>query len=509
MAINFIPNDPRASAFNEVISRSARPNRGQGMAGFELPFAPQQKRYPPKTSEFVFWQSREAALAAVEAYEEISGEKLKRWARSAPPSKLRLEPDESTELNAYYDRESVSFSHYPVGTQIIYSGASTDVVAHEVGHAILDVLRPDLWDIPYLEAGAFHEAFGDCMAILTSLYDAKVRGVLTSNGMLGKANFAETTSEELAWAIGRVEPGHSASKPRKAVNKYQWALPSTLPSDGAPGTLINEVHSFGQVFTGCFYDLILLVYEDADQRTPSGLWRAVKIAGQLLFAAARAAPARERFFHALAQSFVEADRELFDSAHTEAITEAFGRHNIDILAAPGFAPRSALAGAARRGRQIAPETVKDVRERLGVGSKVRLDRRDIALGRTQRVEMCAYRPVDLTGLAGYLSGVRAYAAEPVVVGRSNGAMAMLSGIPDSTAVEQEARVFVEGLVAHGQIERERGRKKKAVGRGSRETREGKRLAFPPTHHVIARAGEKVLERVRFACGCCVGQKHRL
>jgi Zn-dependent metalloprotease len=47
-------------------------------------------------------------------------------------------------------------------------GASTDVVAHEVGHGLLDSARPDS-STSILEVGAFHEAFGDCIAMLTAL----------------------------------------------------------------------------------------------------------------------------------------------------------------------------------------------------------------------------------------------------------------------------------------------------------------------------------------------------
>ena len=40
----------------------------------------------------------------------------------------------------------------------VYTWESPDLVAHEVGHAALDALQPDLFGLSSLEADAFHEA---------------------------------------------------------------------------------------------------------------------------------------------------------------------------------------------------------------------------------------------------------------------------------------------------------------------------------------------------------------
>src|SRR5262249_35803569 len=138
-----------------------------------------------------------------------------------------------------------------------FSGASTDVVAHEVGHGLLDSVRPDFFEVNLLEVGAFHEAFGDCIAMLTALSDRDTRQKLLAVAPdLRKRNFVETTAEELSMAISLAIPGHNASEPRHAFNKFKFQIPSTLPNNGGPGELINEVHSFGMVFTGCFWDLV-------------------------------------------------------------------------------------------------------------------------------------------------------------------------------------------------------------------------------------------------------------
>lgn len=78
------------------------------------------------------------------------------------------------EGNAFYDyRENDSNGkHVLLFFPIVFGGSgytsqSSDVVSHEVGHAILNILRPDLWQSGSREINAFHETFGDMTALFT------------------------------------------------------------------------------------------------------------------------------------------------------------------------------------------------------------------------------------------------------------------------------------------------------------------------------------------------------
>jgi hypothetical protein len=52
-------------------------------------------------------------------------------------------------------------------------------VCHELGHALLDSFKPQLFDAASIEVAAFHESFGDMSAILSALQLPGVReGVL-------------------------------------------------------------------------------------------------------------------------------------------------------------------------------------------------------------------------------------------------------------------------------------------------------------------------------------------
>src|SRR6266702_2597247 len=158
MPITFIPNDPRSKGGPPPRAQTPRAERPGTVAGFTYVPHSAAAQHPLGDPEFLFWQSREAALAAIQTFESLSGGKVKDWFGSS--RKIDLLPDDGVDLNAYYDRGSVTFFHYTTSGKTTWSGASTDVVAHEVGHALLDQMRPELWDGAYTETGAFHEAFG-------------------------------------------------------------------------------------------------------------------------------------------------------------------------------------------------------------------------------------------------------------------------------------------------------------------------------------------------------------
>jgi hypothetical protein len=70
MAITFIPNDPLARNGPAMRSKTPRLNRPAGVAGFAYAAGPAAARYAVGTADFLFWQSRESALAAGVGWEE-------------------------------------------------------------------------------------------------------------------------------------------------------------------------------------------------------------------------------------------------------------------------------------------------------------------------------------------------------------------------------------------------------------------------------------------------------
>jgi hypothetical protein len=504
MPIHFIPNDPLAAALNTPRREGARPNRPAGRAGFRFASGVPQGLFAPGSPEFLFWQSREAALNAVATWESIAAP-LTRWARSSDPKRIALLADAGEDLNAYYDGESLAFFHFTTGAKTTFSGASTDVVAHECGHALLDAIRPDLWFVNTVEAGAFHEAFGDCMALLTALRDRPTRiALLAATADLSRANFVEATAEDLSDGVRRAAgAAHPASKPRQALNAFRYTLPTLLPAAGGPDVLTREVHSFGRIFSGCFYDLIRLVYLAGARRGQAALEHAARIAGRLLVAGAQSAVVSPRFFQAVGRAMALADDGLHGGAHRVLVQQAFQNHGIALGTNALLAPRAALAGpaprVAREGR-IAAATERDIRRRLAPAPGARMTSRSIRVGALAAVEVVRERMLGLAAVDVRLRNVLAVAHETVLVGGVQRRAAVLGTMPEPVATDEEVEAFVQSLLATGQLALDGA----AAPRGRRPRGRAPAPAeMPPgaTHVVEALHGRRTVRRARFACGC--------
>jgi hypothetical protein len=494
VSINFIPNDPMAAEGAPLMRvKTPRENRAGNRAGFTFHDPEPEVRHAPGTPGFLFWQCREAALSAVATWEAHAG-RLSAW--QGGRRRLDLiqnavrQLGEPPDANAFYDRSGFVFYEFTGGGKTTFSGESTDVVAHEVGHGLLDALRPDLWDTPFMEVNAFHEAFGDCIALLTALGDARTRTALLGVG-LDRKNFVETTAEELSDAIRRVAPTHNAAAPRRALNSFAWQLPTTLPASGGPGELINESHSFAQVFTGCFWDLVRNLLGAG--RSSAALEAAVRKGARLLVRGASEAPEEARFFRAVGRAIALADEEEHAGANHVAIRDAFAAHGILLGSHAMLAPVAALNGpaprVARGAATLGADTRRDLRDRLGAASHVRMVLKRRAIGGTRVVHAVYQREVPLGPVSPRLKGVIALAPEGVLVGRSGRRAAVLGALPEASATTDEVESYVESLLVHGRIDFGPKRRTVSEGRGAWHS-----------HSIRSVGGRRVLTRLRFACG---------
>jgi hypothetical protein len=503
--INFITNDPLTVDVLPMRRVAARPERAAGTAGITVAGNAAEGRFEPGEPEFVAWQARQAAILAIEAWEEVLGAPLSSWAQeSTNPASLLLIPDAGEDVNAYYDRESLSFFHKTRGNKTTLSGASTDCVAHETGHGILDALRPDLWFVNMLEVGGFHEAFGDVTAILTALRDKATReALLNISPDLSKANFVEATCEDLADTARRVFGANfSAAKPRRALNTFKWQLPQTLPASGGPDQMIAEVHSLARIITGCFYDVLRGIFTASGAPTQARLWTATKTTAALFYAAAKTAPAVPRFFRAIGRAMVLADGTVNGGAHGEIIKQAFFNHGLALGAQAFLAPELSLAGGSpkvlRSAIALEAATIADLRQRVGAGARAAARVSLVELGGESMANVSIRDEVSLDQVDKRLRGVVAGVDSVALVGRSGGAAALMAA-PRAGAASSEVLDFVGSLVAHNQVEFDapaKGAKKRAA----KAVTESDANAVVGTHAVKRRGNKQELQRVRFACG---------
>ena len=227
--------------------------------------------------------------------------------KSAPASAPRRRPgtpdgptvvniDSGVDLNAFYTRggggetPGLHFFHASVGGRVFFSGESPDVCCHEMGHAVLDALRPQLFDAQTIEAAAFHESFGDMSALLSALQVPSF--LLTeTHGTLNRASRLSRLAEQLGAAIRDGHP--DAVDPdclRNAANSFFYTDPQTLPPGAPASQLSSEPHSFSRVFTAGFLDALSGMFK-TQGGTPSsdGLLQVSQDIARLLVAAVQTA----------------------------------------------------------------------------------------------------------------------------------------------------------------------------------------------------------------------------
>ena len=225
---------------------------------------------------------------------------------------LIIVPRAGDQLNAFYDRKHLKFFHTKDSNKkTIYTIDSSDIVTHELGHALLDAIRPELWNMQALEIWSFHEAFADIMAILSLLqFDDSIKYVIEkTNGDLGKPNVVSNLAEQVGSTIYNLtgDTSRSPNALRSAINDFVYVNPNTLPKEAPTNELAAECHSFGRVFLGALYEILVEIYNELVKQThePNS---ALKIARDhlsgCLFVASKKAALSPKYYNSIASSML-------------------------------------------------------------------------------------------------------------------------------------------------------------------------------------------------------------
>jgi hypothetical protein len=168
------------------------------------------------------------------------------------PEPIQVYPRAGLDANAYYSRNEKAlrfFYFHPSGDEskpLIYTCRSFDIVAHEVGHAALDSLKPEyLSNSWHPQTGGLHESFGDLTAIFTMLAQMDVCEaiIVESKADLHSKSFFPVLAEQFGEAFGR------PMGLRNADNDLKMSEVTT------------EVHDISRVFTGAIYDILADFFE--------------------------------------------------------------------------------------------------------------------------------------------------------------------------------------------------------------------------------------------------------
>lgn len=431
--------------------------------------APAPTAYAPGTSEFRYWAAAEALRRGADFW----GPLLAGTSWEVGPT-LPVELDAGTDLNAFYDREGLKFFHGSAGGRTVYSGESPDVVCHELGHAILDSFKPQLWDAASIEVAAFHESFGDMSALLSALQLPTVRQTILAEtgGVLYRASALSRLAEQLGWAIRQSVPSAvEADCLRNAVNSFFYRDPDTLPTSAPATTLSSEPHSFSRVFTGAFFEGMAGMLSTKSTKNEAALLQVSQDIGAILVQGVRTASVVPTFFSQVAATMLNVATSQYSAqGYDVPLRSAFVRHGVlppSMAIAMGHAAeRTVAAGASRTESTTLPTLHLSVAE-YGLG----------------------------------VSSIVVHAAAEAKRFQVAGA-ALAVGAAPSPGEDQAAKSFFEDLLRRGRIK---------VARAGNRAAEVVRAVAPMSHetytHELRREeGQMVLRRVRIDCGCghCVG-----
>jgi hypothetical protein len=459
--------------------------------------APPAQVHPLETDGFRYWTAA-VALRRCAAFWASAGATA--WHRDVGTT-MPVRLDDGVELNAFYARndypaedvkQGLSFFHDTVvdasnGRRVVvFSGESPDVVAHELGHAVLDAVKPVLFELASIEAAAFHESFGDISAVLTALQLPSVRQAVLeeTGGHLRRNSSVSRVAEQLGFAIRQRNPSAvDRDSLRNAANSFVYVNPLTLPSSGPATQLTRAPHNFSRVFTGAFLEALGgMVSRLAARPGIDDVEEASADMGRLITRAVADAPVSTQFLQGVAERMLLADAALFNGKYAEALTAALVRRRlmpVRSLAAPealsAGSPARAEAAAARfsaaaAGRAIGRATAAETPVEVAISGAI------IGLGVGTVFVECP--PLEEVG------------AEPPTV------VAMAPR--DSTGMPRLADVqaFVEALVARGRVSiaAEAGGRRGLAASLS----EGRRHAT----HYLERRGDDAVKLKRIAFECC-------
>lgn len=326
-------DDPSSVSGIQPIDRPI-PDLSQAPLSFTITgdFQPPADKYATGTPEFRYWTAAEALRRAGDFWSSVfqTAGVGATWEPGAP---LPVVVDAGVDLNAFYDRQALNFFHDGGAATPVFSGESPDVVCHELGHAVLDAVRPELFDAHLDEVAAFHESFGDMSAILSALQLPSVRQALLAEtqGQIDRSSHISRLAEQLGAAIRAIRADAvEADCLRNAANSFFYVDPQTLPPSGPASSLNSEPHNFSRVFTGAFLNGLatMLIASAGNNPTPDALLQVSADMGLLLIRAAQAAPVVPDYYSQVALQLVNQSQSVANGAYSSGLNGAFTQRGI-------------------------------------------------------------------------------------------------------------------------------------------------------------------------------------
>jgi len=466
------PGDPKSQPPLIPITVST-PNESVSPFPFKIKGPmPAARVYDPGSEGFRYFAAASALRRTADFWGGIIGSG-KRWQIGKV---LPVDLNSGTDLNAFYtrgfggDSPGLHFFHESVRGRIYYSGESPDVVCHEMGHAVLDALRPELFNAQFIEAAAFHESFGDMSALLSALQVPSFRHILLAEtGMkLNRASRLSRLAEQLGSAIRVNHP--DAVEPdclRNACNSFFYKDPQGLPPTAPASQLSSEPHSFSRVFTGAFLEALAGIFTlQGKSPTADAMVPASQDMAHILVDGIEASPVVPDYYSQVAAHMVQAgEASPYSGKYRDVLKSAFIKKGILSLQA------TTTIGSLkkRETRRLGMMVFQSATTRTG----------DLGV---------ATIPATQFGLTKTTLGVHA-AAEPKRLGVT--ASSSVAGPLEPRSAQSAAEIYTEDIFRRGHVD---------IGKhGHPELGVLHQFSFK-THIIEEKNGELLLRRRTFDCG---------
>lgn len=148
--------------------------------------------------------------------------------------------------NAYYSRETgaLHFLYFEGRQGTVFTCLSHDIVTHELGHAVLDGLKPHYNDVDSVEVAGFHEYFGDALALTSALSIAhELEDAVGWNVPETLPEVVGAIGEEFGFARGESPLRHAKTK--RTLAELEGVF---------------EEHDHSVLLTNVFYEMLAWLY---------------------------------------------------------------------------------------------------------------------------------------------------------------------------------------------------------------------------------------------------------
>jgi hypothetical protein len=306
----------------------------------------------------------ETVHAVREAHESWAGRKLP-WGQNGL---LKIEPHVFIDFNAFYSPSArmLFFGVIPyrlkgeTSIKMMETATSFDLVAHESGHAMHHVVKPN---IDQIDRGynVWGESFGDQTAMWTSLRDRGrlLKLLADTNGNLDQSNNLTQLCEAYSVLVGT--PGGI----RDAYN------------DNKVSNTSDEIHDRSTVLTGAAYRIFLRVYStlksEEDEDGSDALAEAGRIMGVFLVRSTDYTPENQLTLEDIAKAYLKVDKEFFRGAYHDVLVNEFIRRELFDASSDSewMAHEAAIPSLRLRGRSADDKLEQFIQanlDKLGIGA---------------------------------------------------------------------------------------------------------------------------------------------